>query len=308
MRYKILGLLALACDCYATSQTYSGGHPWFTGPLLTPSPRVTPVGHFLIEPYVYLTFINGRYLNNWSFERTPSTTKVNPLSIVRIGLTEKMNFATTIQGFVNTTENRTSVSFADLPIALEYELYNDKENFAKIFIQELFPTGKYQNLDPEKFGTDAGGEGSYVTSISVGLGKLIHFYESHYLSLRLFLSSGFGTPVKVKGFNAFGGDPTTKGKVYVGPTLAAFFGAEYTLTENWALALDIAAQYSDSDRFRGTTVVPSNFPPAVNISMAPALEYNFNENIGIISGCWFSLAGRNSNQFTSFATAVNIYY
>ena len=208
MRYIILLSLLFVKLSYASSPAYSGGHPWFTGPLLTPSARVTPVGHFVIEPYVFLTFINGRYMNDWSLRRVPTTTQVNPLAIVRVGMTEKVNFAAVIQGFCNSTQKRSSVSFGDLPLGFEYELYNDKKHFIKLVFQELFHTGKYQKLEREKFGTDAGGQGSFQTLLGLGFGKLIHFSDPHYLSLRCFLNGGYGSPIQVKGFNAYGGDRT----------------------------------------------------------------------------------------------------
>lgn len=308
MRYLILLLTLLVQVTFAASPAYKSSHPWFTGPLLTPSARVTKVGHFLVEPYVFLTFMNYRYLNNWSVERVPSTTQIHLLSLVRAGMTEKMNFATMIQGFCTTTQNRTSVVYGDLPIAFEYELFNKDDFFGKIFIQEIFPTGKFQKLEPEKFGTDAGGMGSFQTLIAVAFGKLIHLEDEHYLSLRLFINGGIGTKLDVKGFNAYGGDPETHGRIFRGPTFSVSMGAEYSLTENWALALDFATNFEGHHRFKGETIVKTGFQPKVLFSLAPAIEYNFDEHIGIISGCWFSLAGKNANQFASFATAINIFY
>lgn len=309
MNYKFwIGLFASLQGCYAASPAFSGTHPWLTGPLLTPSARIVEVGHFLLEPYWFTTFITGRYLDDSSVLKIPTITQLNPFLIVKVGMTEKMTFATILQGFVNTTQNRTSVSFGDLPIGFEFELYNDGNNFVKFSIQELFPTGKFQKLESDKFGTDAGGQGSFVTLPSLAFGKVLHLEGVHYVSLRLNLIAGFGSSFHVKGFNVYGGDSTTYGKIIPGISLALLTSAEYTLTENWALSFDLVGLYTGSDRFKGTTIIPTGFPPSFNLSIAPAIEYNWNEHIGLITGVWLTLAGRNSNQYTSFVTALNIYY
>ncbi len=48
-------------------------------------------------------------------------------------------------------------------------------------------------------------------------------------------------------------------------------------------------------------------PTSAQFSIAPAIEYNWNANIGIIFGSWFTLAGKNSTQFTSGVFAFNYY-
>ena len=41
---------------------------------------------------------------------------------------------------------------------------------------------------------------------------------------------------------------------------------------------------------------------------APAIEYNYNENFGIIAGYWFSTKGKNSPDFKSYVLALNFYF
>jgi hypothetical protein len=43
-------------------------------------------------------------------------------------------------------------------------------------------------------------------------------------------------------------------------------------------------------------------------SVAPAIEYNWSKNVGLIVGSWFSFAGRNSVRFISGVAALNIYF
>jgi hypothetical protein len=43
-------------------------------------------------------------------------------------------------------------------------------------------------------------------------------------------------------------------------------------------------------------------------SLAPAIEYNWNIDLGVISGVWFTFAGKNAEAFASWVTALNYYY
>ena len=71
---------------------------------------------------------------------------------------------------------------------------------------------------------------------------------------------------------------------------------------------DFQYQHSNKNRFSGKKGGSAPIAPSSEqISMAPALEYNFNANVGIIGGAWFSVAGRNSTQFISWVLALNIY-
>lgn len=47
-------------------------------------------------------------------------------------------------------------------------------------------------------------------------------------------------------------------------------------------------------------------PSSEQFSFAPAIEYNFTENFGIITGVWLSAFGRNSPRFRT--GIVNIDY
>ena len=43
-------------------------------------------------------------------------------------------------------------------------------------------------------------------------------------------------------------------------------------------------------------------------SLAPAIEYNFTAQLGIIAGVWFSVTGPHAGEFTSNTIAINYYF
>jgi hypothetical protein len=91
-------------------------------------------------------------------------------------------------------------------------------------------------------------------------------------------------------------------------------GLEYSLTRNWVLATDVLNTYTNKTWFKGRPGVTASGEPAGigmhssnRISLAPAIEYNFSDLFGIIAGCWFTVAGRNSGDFVSGVIAFNWY-
>src|SRR5690606_33928892 len=105
-------------------------------------------------------------------------------------------------------------------------------------------------------------------------------------------------------FNSYGGGFGTKGRVHPGGSFQADFGLEVALTQNWVLANDLVYTFQNATHFSGNpgTVSPGGAPASVrspysdNLSLAPAIEYNFNSNLGLLVGTQFSVYGRNSSN------------
>jgi hypothetical protein len=75
--------------------------------------------------------------------------------------------------------------------------------------------------------------------------------------------------------------------------------------------MDIAYTYSAKTTFTGSPGTTALGTPASvggpfneQLSLAPALEYNPNGNLGFIAGCWFSVWGKNSLDFVSGVASV----
>lgn len=291
--------------------------PWLTGPLLTPSSQTVAPGYLNIEPYVFYNVNTGVYNNDWEGTSIPNFYNVNFPILTYFGITEWMDISIEPQVNYNKVLNTSSLEFGDFPCTLDFQLLQTTKDQPglKFYITETFPTGKYQKLKPERHRTDAGGRGSFQTEAGIVLGYLVHMKDIYYANLRLNLFYNFFAPVKVKGFNFYGGSRDTSGRVYPGSQIGYFFGAEFTLSKNWAFAFDAAGFYNTSIKFSGrpgtnpSTRLPNflSLPPQWQFSFAPAIEYNFSQAIGIIGGAWFTVAGRNTNRFISGVIAINYY-
>ena len=145
--------------------------------------------------------------------------------------------------------------------------------------------------------------------------KNIHLWKNHYLRYRLNLGYTVPAPVSVEGFNAYGGGFGTDGKIYPGQVYTVILAFEFNFNQNFVFAIDLMDVYADRTKFSGKRGRDREGNPAEigsgssdALSLAPALEWNFTENLGIIGGLWFSLKGRNANEFLSYVLSINIVY
>ncbi len=285
--------------------------PWLTGPLLTPSGHVVPPGHWNFEPYLFVTTNYGVYNNHWKTVSTPKFYSVQSQNPIQYGIGPRMDVQIVPQFAWNHTDGASEWLINDLPLLVDVQILYDQPGkwwpAIKFTLNAEAPIGKYQKLDPKKLGTDAGGRGTWDGTVALVFSRLFHFHGVHFLAPRWYFGYSIPNPVHVKGLNAYGGGKGTHGKAYPGNEFTTTLGLEYTLAQRWALACDFQYVHSNKNRFSGKTIVPVGAPSSEQFSIAPAFEYNWSANVGLIAGAWFSLGGRNTTEFASGVIAVNIY-
>ena len=110
----------------------------------------------------------------------------------------------------------------------------------------------------------------------------------------------------------YGGSIDTNGGIRPGNLWSIDLATQFSITQNWAAVMEgyyfsrQAAKFhgylgSDADAMLGS-------PPSAEISIAPAVEYSFTENYGIIAGVWWSLKGKSSSHFITPTLAFNAYW
>jgi len=309
----LIGLVGLFPQaCFGASIVGPGtGHdePWFTGPLLSPSARVIPVGHFNLEPYLFHNVTIGAYDNKWKSHPVPTFNQVVFQCHSKTGIYKNFDFTIVPQSFYSYSQGSHAASFGDLPIAIGYQLYEGKPDdyltYAKFSITEIFPTGNYDQFDEDLAITEASGQGSYLTNLNLTISKLVKLKHNKYFSWRCNLTISIPSPASIRGQSIYGGGKGTRGTIYPKTGLLFFAGAEYTLTKKIVLACDFQALYFPKGRFKGVTIIPVIDPETIQFGLAPAIEYNFNSSMGIIAGVWFSFAGKNANRFINGVAAFN---
>ena len=277
-------------------------NPWYAGPLLTPGAHNAAPGHFAIQGYLYFTTTFAKYNDHRDAKSIPNIFAFKPAFVYQMGLFTWLDFTVVLQATYNSQKkqhyfdiNDTSISFG-IPLMTETP-YNPAVRFV---ISETFPTGKYQHLNPKKNGLDATGIGSYQTGISLNVSKVVWWMLTHPMAFRGSINYTIPSDVHVSGFNAFGGGHRTRGTVDPGNSVSVDVAGEYSFTQNWVIACDLAYTYQQHSSFSGRRCgaivgVPSND----QLSLAPAIEYNPSANLNFLLGLWFTITGRNSSDFVS---------
>jgi hypothetical protein len=292
--------------------------PWFTGTLLSTRGSTVDQGHMVVEPYFYVTRFGGLYNNNWRLQSaTTNSTYVQQVYFI-YGLTSRIDVEFAPQWVRNHSENETVDGFGDFPLQLGFQVMRSPPGSwlpdVRLWAQETFPTGSHNRLSHTATGLGGTGGGSFATTLGIGVQKAIRLTDDHVLRYRLNASYGFYSPVSVQGFNSYGGGFGTDGRVEPGPVTTLTAAGEYTVTRHVVLALDVSFQIADATRFSGANgFTPGGDPATVGkgysevLTIAPAVEYLWNEHVGIIAGPWFSLRGRNTSEFFGVVAALYLY-
>lgn len=289
--------------------------PWFTGPLLAPSATVNELKQVSWQPYLFVTCNFGKYNHHWKREKIPNIWVVQPLLDVTYGISSFMDIEVTPAFSYQTRKGSSSIRMNDTPLFLGIQALRQKKDSwlpdLRICLQATFPFGQYEKANPKKQGTDLTGKGSYQAGINFNFEKIFEVSSEHYFRMRWSIESILYTSiVHIQGLSSYGGNPKTRGKVHPGRTYTCYLSGEYSITHHWAFAFDTQYVYAEKDYFSGRRGGMNRVGglPSHQISFAPAIEYNYSANFGIIGGAWFTLAGKNSTQFAGGAISAVITY
>lgn len=289
-------------------------NPWYTGPIITSSAHTMPPGHFAFQPYLY-------YTNNYaSFDEHGHSNSVEHHlqvyewdNVFVYGIANRISGSVNLKFFDKNKQGQNTFNIGNLSASIVYGLIKETSDHPALSfgIRESFPTGKYQKLNPHKEGVDSMGSGSFATNFSLNISKITWWQATHPMAFRGSINYVIASGVHVKGFNAYGGGYGARGTVHHSQGCELDFGYEFSCTQHWVLALDTVYAYSTKVTFSGypgTTLdgVLSSVggPFSDQISLAPAIEYNFSSDLGILVGAWFSVWGRNASNFASGVFSV----
>jgi len=282
-------------------------NPYYTGPLITPTTEMMPVGQANIQPFMFIT---GNYANfdedRHSIPLLHNSYQFKVVVPIQIGVTDSTDVTITPSATANWQNNMSGGGFGDLVTTYGFLIFTETVYIPqfKFTISEQFPTGRYKNLT--SLGLNGSGEGSYQTQFGFVTSKIIWWTYPYPINTHLFLGYNIATDVNVSGFNNYGGGFGTKGRVRPGNTSTADFGFELSFSQHWVFACDLAYTAQDRTKFHGIPGRAADGTPADvgsgfndNLSLAPAIEYNFSDMLSILWGVQFSVYGRNSQNFVN---------
>jgi len=284
---------------------------WWTGPMLANSAATLPPGHVLIEPYFY-DVVAGR--SNGYGSR----------AYVLVGLTHRLTVGfIPIVGFNTVSDglSSSSVGVGDLTLLAQYGLTQfhtgSRTPAIGVMVQETFPTGKYDRLGDRP--SDGFGSGAYTTTLALNSQTYFWLPNGRILRMRFDVSGAFSSNANVEDVSVYGTGAGFRGHAEPGSALFADAAWEYSLSRRWVMALDITYGHNANTRvIRNSVLDPSNASNPTNIlldsgssdafGLAPAIEYNWTANLGVLVGARVIPAGHRTTGTISPAIAINFVH
>jgi hypothetical protein len=182
-----------------------------------------------------------------------------------------------------------------------------------IQLQQAVPTGRYKRLARP---SDGMGGGAWATTLGLNAQSYFWMPNGRILRARLNATWTFARHADLNGVSSYGTGPDFHGRVTPGDAFYLGTSFEYSLTRRWVLALDLT--YSRSDATHVTGYEDPLGLPAVPVragsgrseafGFAPAVEYNFNANAGVLLGVRVIPGGHNVTRSVTPAIAINLVH
>jgi hypothetical protein len=291
----------------------------FTGPLLTPNPMTVPKDALVVEPYLMQYKSDSAYDDEGNEHSSGASVRQWQMLVPFFyGLTDRFQLQATV-GAAHAMSGGSSTSgwgVIDTTVGAQYLLLapgEDKRGPAvSVNYSHRFPTGAYDQLDENPL--NAIGNGANVDTFSLMAQQYVWLANGRPLRFRAVASYSLPpSSVDLRGANAYAsGVPRDfRGAIRLGNAFGISTSVEYSIDPQWVLAMDLAYNRTGASILKGASGAGSlqqrNSSRDV-YSLAPAVEYNFNDRFGLIGGVQFSFAGRNNDSFITPMAAFNMVF
>jgi hypothetical protein len=287
---------AAAADPPAVPLRQSPDDAWWTGPTL-------PKGHALIESYAF-DQIQG------------NTSLYGSLTYLLYGVTDTLTVgAKPMFGAASGQGGRLRAGIGDITLSAQYRLTPPKAPAGKptiaVSLQYSLPTGRYDRLDTQP-GVGLG-SGVHATTLSLYAQQYFWLPNGHIFRARLNIASAWSDKARIDGASVYGTPAGFAGRASPGPRFDVGVSGEYSVTRNWVLGLDLVTSRTASTKISGTTMsaggslstVRFDLPRAQSWGIAPAIEYSWRPNLGVLLAARFIPRGHNVPGSVTPAVAIN---
>jgi len=269
-----------------------------------------PRGHALIETYVYDVHGGG-------------SDSLGSLTYMLYGVTDDLTLGLKPSfGFnaVKGAPDSSGIGVGDITVQAQYRL--TKFDAARgipalaISIQETLPTGRYDRLGTRP--ANGLGSGAY--------GTMVALYAQHYFWLpngrilrgRLNISETFPSAATLRDVSVYGTGEGFHGRARPGRSFYLGGSLEYSVTKRWVLGLDATWTHNGATRVSGqgapdpvTGISPPvrlEYGPSDAFALAPAIEYSWTPNLGVLLAARFIPKGHNVAPSVTPAIAINAVF
>ncbi len=273
---------------------------WWTGPMLANSAHTMPQGHMLIESYLY-DAISGQ------------ANSVNSLTYLLYGVTDRLTLGLVPTAGYNSVRggpDSSGVQLGDTQLRAQFGLTSlDAARGIPdlaIALIETVPTGRYDRLGTRP--SNGFGNGAYTTALAFYSQMVFWMPNGRLLRTRLDLSQSISRQTSVEDESVYGTGMGFRGHARPGNAFSADAAFEYSLTRSWVLALDVIYNHGNEAIARGTQGGQSivlNSGTSDSLGFAPAVEYSWTPNIGVLAGVRIIPKGHNTPASVTPAIAIN---
>ena len=288
--------------------------------MLAPSASTLPRGHFLFEPYFYDVRVQGHFDRDGNRHSAPDSNGFGSLTYVLYGLADRLSLGVIpVAGHTTGSGSAAGTGMGDVTLQAQYRLTlfqpSRRIPTISVTVQETLPTGKYDRLGDRP--NDGFGGGSYVTTLALYSQTYFWLANDRILRTRFNVSRSFPSSVTVQDVSVYGTEQGFRGEARPGGSWFLNASWEYSLTRSWVLALDATYRHDSSTRVVGYVDPGSGQDPrpirldsgsSEAFGLAPAVEYSWSPNVGVLLGVRVIPAGRNTAFTVTPAVAINIVH
>ncbi len=272
----------------------------WTGPLLASNAETLPQGHFYTEPYFFDGISGGDHhpgssgfyqyglRGNWTVGMQP---------FFSVG-TERFNRGAAIGDFKLLSQVRLSHFTPDHQVPS-----------VALVTNLIIPTGKHDRLGTLKNGH---GSGAFAPEVGINVQQYFLLKNGRLLRARINVLHDFPLRTKVAGRSVYGTDNGFRGHARPGAKTSLILGAEYSVSKEWVLALDIERDQWGKTKVKGRNAsgapIDQTSPKSWNVGFAPAVEYNWSDRAGAILGVWIEPKGHNTRSSVTPAIAIQRFW
>jgi len=272
----------------------------WTGPLLASNAETLPRGHVYTEPYFFDGISGG--------DHHPGSS-----GFYQYGLRD--NWTVGMQPFfsVGTERFNRGAAIGDFKLLSQVRLIHftpDHQVPSVALVTNLIvPTGKHDRLGTLKNGH---GSGAFAPEVGINVQQYFLLKNGRLLRARINVLHDFPLRTNVAGRSVYGTDNGFRGHARPGAKTSLILGAEYSVSKEWVLALDIERDQWGKTKVKGRNAsgapIDQTSPRSWSVGFAPAVEYNWSDRAGAILGVWIVPKGHNTRSSVTPAIAIQRFW
>ncbi len=308
--------LAAADDPKPCPERQSMDDAWWTGPMLAPSANTLPRGHYLVEPYIFNVISHGYFDHDGKRHPRPRTNTYGNLTYINFGITDRFTMGLIpTEGYSTSSvaPDATRLGMGDLTVQAQYRFTSFRPGhhvpMLSLSLQEKLPTGRYDRLGDRPM--NAQGAGAHTSTVSVYTQYYFWLPNGRILRTRFNVSQSFSDSPTVRDESVYGTSRGFRGQASPGKSFWVDSSWEYSLTKRFVLATDLTYEHDGNTHVFGHD--GNGLPVVMNsgtsdaFGLAPAIEYSWRPNLGVLLGVRLFPAGRNTSTSITPAIAINFF-